>query len=409
MTGLKITTVNTFDEQGIFPLRTLRVGNKTVRTPAAAIQPGKLREHEDVHPESRGVNELYRTVDGATLDEAMKQPEGGALNEALQRQYAKTEDDELTITFTKYDETQTLGPAHAQYLAHLHANYSDVITVPLLPQLIQNVVPDEGVANASYRSFKKSVVAFLNQVADHESNKPVMGLIPRLGWEFTEDLLEVYEAHDVRAYVFDFDRRKITTGTQVAMIEPLMQSIANRGIEEHVLFYAINPSPGIVDHSIGARPAADIASIGLGFDIIGGLHVSPRLPQEVFERMEAEQSDEDGEHDFRLFDKEEWLYRDVPLSNLPDLFPSESSFDASQVVRRVEASPTNAKYRLQHLVNGEQMALAASSLREELEMGDAYSNIVTKPGVTNQVTSAYDRVRSSFDEERLQSGFGDFE
>jgi hypothetical protein len=405
MTDLQITTVNDFDEEGIFPLRTVRVGDKTVRTPTVATEVGELQQREEVHPDSRGVNELYRTIGGDDLDEAMRDPDGGTINEKLQEDFEKTADDEVTVSFTKYTETSTFGPAHAQYMADLHATYSDIITVPMMPKLVRNVDPEVGLSDPNYRSFKKSVVAFLNQVEDRHPEKPVMGLIPRLGWEFIDDLMGVYEAHDVLAYAFDFNRCKVTTGTQVAMIQPLMESVARRGIEEYVLFYAINPSPGVVDRTLGVRPASDIASFGLGFDIVGGRHVSPNQPSEVFEEMEA--SDEEGPQ-FRLFDREEWVYREIPVSDLPQEFPEESAFDPERVAARVERSQSNAKYRFQRLVNGEQQALAAADLREELEEGEAYSYVSQKMGVTNQVERAYEQTRGDFDSERFQTGLGEF-
>lgn len=404
MTELKITTVNDFDQEGVFPHRTIRVGNKAISTPAAANLPGKLQEHEEIHPDSRGVNELYRTVGGDDLDEAMQKPDGGQINTDLKKQFEKTQNDELTITFTKYTETSTLGPAHASYLVELHAAYSDIITVPMMPKLVRNIEGD--LSDPNYRSFKKSVVAFLNQVEEHYPQTPIMGLIPRLGWEFINDLLGVYEAHDVMAYAFDFDRCKVTTGTQVAMIQPLMQSIASRGIEDHVLFYAINPSPGVKNQELGVRPASDVSSFGMGFDIVGGRHVAPRMSEDAFEEMEAEQGEETVK--FRLFDRENWIYQDVSLDDLPQVFPKESAFDAERVVARVRESPNNAKYRLQHLVNGEQQALAAADLREELENGDAYSRIKEKRGVTDQTRTAFTKVRRKFDGERHQTGLHEF-
>jgi hypothetical protein len=344
-------------------------------------------------------------VGGDNINEAMRDPEGSYINEDLGSQYSSAPDDSLKVTFTKYVEASTLSVAHAQYLSDLHATYSDILTVPLMPKLVRNV--GDGLKDPSYRSFKKSMVTFLNQVDERHPEVLVMGLIPRLGWEFIDDLLKVYEANDVTTYAFDFDRCKVTTGTQLSMIEPLMQSIVNRGIEEHTLFYAINPSPGTRHHAIGARPASDMASLGLGFDIIGGCHVSPRMPEEAFEKLEAEQG-EDGEPGFRLFDKTDWVYRDIPVSDLPDAFPDQTAFDVEGVTTRVRRSPTNAKYRLQKLVNGEQKALAAKDLRATLASDQAYSQVIEKLGVTDQTKSAYEQARDSFDEERFQSGVSDF-
>jgi hypothetical protein len=64
VTDLKITTVNDFDRNGIFPLRNIRVEGKKIQTPTAATLPGKLRQHEEFHPDSGGVSELYWTVGG---------------------------------------------------------------------------------------------------------------------------------------------------------------------------------------------------------------------------------------------------------------------------------------------------------------------------------------------------------
>jgi hypothetical protein len=131
------------------------------------------------------------------------------------------------------------------------------------------------------------------------------------------------------------------------------------------------------------------------------------MPEEAFEEMEAKQSDE-GEPEFRLFDRTDWVYRDISVSNLPDEFPDETAFDAEGVATRVRRSPTNAKYRLQKLVNGEQKALAAKDLRDALSSDPAYPQIIDKLGVTAQTQSAYEQTRDGFDEERFQSGVGDF-
>jgi hypothetical protein len=131
------------------------------------------------------------------------------------------------------------------------------------------------------------------------------------------------------------------------------------------------------------------------------------MPEEAFEEMEAAQS-EDGEPDFRLFDRTDWVYRDIPVSDLSDVFPEDTAFDAEGVSTRVRRSPTNAKYRLQKLVNGEQKALAAKDLRDALVSNQAYPQVIEKLGVTDQARSAYKKAREGFDEKRFQSGVGDF-
>jgi len=404
MTDLKITTVNDFDEGGILPLRSIRGGESVrVQTPTSANVIGKLNKHEDIHPESRGVNELYRTVGADDLDEAMRKSGGGRINKDLQRKYAKTEPDELNITFTKFDEGSTLSPAHAAYLVDIHAAYSDIITVPMMPKLVREINGD--LSDANYRSLKKSIVTFLNQAEDRHPEMALMGLIPRVGREFVKDLLDLYEDYDILAYAFDFDRCKVTTGDQLSMVQPVMRNIASRGVEEHVMTYAINASAGRKDQEIGARPAADISSFGLGIDIVGGQHIPFRADAETFEQMEKS---EDEEVEFRLFDMDAWVYRDIPVSDLANQFPTESRFNAEQVVERVKNAPRNGKSRLQHVVNGELKALAAAEFRQELRNDNGFSSLQEKAGLTEQAANAFEATRAEFDNERFQSGLGEF-
>lgn len=403
---MRITTVNDFGAGGIFPSRRVTIGDAEIQTPTAANQVGKLLEHEDLHQESRGINELYTTVGGDDLDDAMRKADGGSLHENLRRDFDKTAADELTVAVTKYDETSTLPEAHAASYVRALDPYTDLLPVPMMSKLVGSVDTDEGLANPAYQSLKRSISRFLQSANEHCPQTPVMGLIPRLGWEYIEDLLELYEKHGVRAYAFDFDRHKVTAATQVAMVQPLMRNIAARGLEEQVLFYALNPASGRVDQNLGLRPAADMAAVGLGFDVIGGQHVRPKLPEEAFEQMESEEENSDPE--FRLFDREGWIYRDIPLSELEGEFPSKSGFSPQEVIEASRSSPNNGRYRLQNLVNSEQRALAARDLQTLLADDDSSSVIHRKIGVTGDIQSVYEETRNEFDDERFQSGLGEF-
>jgi hypothetical protein len=66
MSKLEIET-QTFGEEALFPTRTVQIGTKTVETPVKAIPIEETRPHEQVAPETRGVNELYKEVGGKKL------------------------------------------------------------------------------------------------------------------------------------------------------------------------------------------------------------------------------------------------------------------------------------------------------------------------------------------------------
>ena len=92
-----------------------------------------------------------------------------------------------------------------------------------------------------------------------------------------------------------------------------MRNLTLRDVAEESFIYAINPNPGSRDKKRGIRPAADFHAFGLGIDIIGGTYVPPKMPASAFE--DKEDTEGDDEVTFRLFDRAEGCYREVPLSD----------------------------------------------------------------------------------------------
>lgn len=384
--------------------RRVQLGDTVIETPTAAIETDAVRDHEPVNPDARGVNELYRTVGGDDLTKSRRGTSSIIIDD-LSRGYRKAKEEELTIAFVSYDETGVLPRGEAAHLVDILQSVSDVIPVPLMPKTAEAIDPDEhdGTNDPAYKSLRTSVENVLDAVESRASDTPVMGVLPMLGWDYIEDLLDLYERRGVRAFCLNFDRRKITAANQVAVLRPLMKSISTRGIEDKVLTYGINLHPGSTDNVMGFRTATDFAAFGLGLDILGGRHVAPKMPGHVFEDSEA-----DEELTFRLFDKRDACYREIALENLPEMFPEDSSLDPSHVVRRCRNSPNNAKFRLQKLVNCEQKSLAGKELQSEFSTGNAYDEFTSKPGITPSMVSSFGDVRDGFDDGRNQTGLSDF-
>jgi hypothetical protein len=181
----------------------------------------------------------------------------------------------------------------------------------------------------------------------------------------------------------------------------MMRNIARRGIEEDVLFYGINLSAGSNDAELGMAPAADLAALGLGLDIIGECHVPPRIPAEAF--------DDEGEETvtFELFDETSFARREVLLADLPQELPADSSFDPEYVVKE-GAQSKQKRRRLEKLVNAELMGQAATRLQSEIASGTAFQSVTSKRGVRPQTATAYQTVRDGFDDGQNQSGLNDF-
>ena len=404
LTQIHIET-ESFGDDILTPLRRVEVGEVTVDTPTVAIDIKKTRKHESVQENARGVNELHRSVNGQTLTKALR-GDDDAIVKDLQRGYNKTREDELTIAFISYKPTTPLSEAEARYLCDVIASFSDVVTIPLMPELAQTVDSDNGTSDPAFRSYVESVKTFLEVAGRSTPEMPIMGVIPILGHQYTTELMDLYGRKQVRAFCLDFNRTRITAKAKVDIIRPMMSAIARRGIEESVLFYGINLAPGDRDESLGGRPAADFAGVGMGLDIIGGSHVSPRMPPSAFEDAEGESGEDTIT--FRLFDKDEWMYHDIPLDELPEAFPEDSSLDAEHVVKRCRRSPKNALNRLQKIVNAEQKALAAKELYPEIEGGNLIDHLSGKEGVTVSTSASLQEVRRDFESELKQAGLDDF-
>lgn len=394
-----------FGDDILTPRCRVEVGEVTVDTPTVAIDIKKTREHESVRDDARGVNELHRSVNGQALTQALR-GDDDAIVKDLKRGYNKTRDDELTIAFVSYQPTTPISEAEAKYLCEeAIAPFSDVMTVPLMPELAQTVDTDNGTSDPAFRAYVESVKTFLEVAERSAPDMPVMGVIPILGHDYTRELMDLYGREQVRGFCLDFNRTRITASAKVDIVRPMMSSIARRGIEESILFYGINLAPGDRDEDLGGRPAADFAGVGMGLDIIGGSHVSPRIDPSVFEQEESKSGEDTI---FKLFDKDEWITRDVPLEELPEEFPEDSSLDAEQVMKRCRRSPRNAVNRLQKIVNAEQKALAAKALRPEIEKGNLIDYLSDKKGVTVSTSASFQEVRGDFESELEQAGLDDF-
>lgn len=400
MARFQIAT-DSFGENALFPRRDLTVGDKTISTPTKSVSVSKTREHEDVRQDARGVAELYRTI--STNDIRERRSGESPLTEKFQSAVNKLHEDELACAFLSYQETGRLTQPEREYLVDVLDTVSDILTVPLMPKLLENIDAEDGVSSPAYQDYKHNAEAFLETAEKFAPETPKMAVVPALGRDFVDDLMQVYSQYGVQAYCLNMRRRRITAARWVGMVRPLMRYVANRGEEERVIFYGINLHPGETDDALGARPAADIAGLGMGLDIIGENHVSPSMPSEVFEAME-ESGDETI---FTLFDREDFVRREIPLSDLSDQFPDESAFEGSEVLERSRASDQHRR-RLEKLVNAEQMALAAADLRPHINSNDVYQHVSGKPGIPPTTLRSYQSVREDFDAGREQTGLGEF-
>lgn len=403
MMNVEIRT-DQLSEEGLFPRRRLRVGEKTVDTPIKTRPAHKLRINESMSEEARGVVELYQTLDGRKLRQE-RQGTRDVLVDRFEKGVKKGQADEIYVCFVEFDEARDLDRVEVQYLIDVLDNFSDILTIPLHPSLASSIEGEEGLGSTPYQQLKSSIELFIDVAKQRAPDTPIMGYIPVLGWEFVDDLMGVYERNNIQMYCLDFHRNgrraRITADRQVSMIQPMMRSIARQDSADDIMLYGINMHPGTEDEALGMRPAADMASFGMGLDILGGQHVSPDMPPEAFE------DEDDEEATMRLFDEESYAYDDIAVEEIPEHLSDASPFDAEYVVEQATGSE-GTQNRLKKLINADLMAQATAQLRSEISDGIAFESVTEKPGITPDTQRAYQEIREEFDNGQEQSALDEF-
>lgn len=382
--------------------RTIVGDDIQVQTPTTAMQAAKLRESDAIDPRVCGVQELYRTFGDDTLTNLSRGTDSEFVDQLAKQ--AVEVPDVLTVAFLKYTETDTLNRSDAALLVDILATTSDIITVPLMPKVARTVGERERTESSrdpAYRMYRESVERFLEAARERTPDQPVMGVLPMVGWECIRDLLALYREYGVELFCLNFDRSRITAQSKVAMMRPLARHITRNNLEERVLLYAINLQHANRDAALGIRPGDDFCGFGMGLDIIGGMHESPNLPADEFGEMEGSES-------FKLFDRIQRGYRDVPLDQLAAAIPDDLQLDGEFVQQRVEAAGEGTRRRYEKIINAEQMALAAESVRRAMDTGTVQAELTDRVGITDTAVRAILQVRQSFDDGSSQSNLGEF-
>jgi hypothetical protein len=387
---------------GFTALREIHLGNKSFRTPTAAMPVGRGAHQDTPAQKSRGVNELYRTVTTSKLHESMRS-NSSTIADSIRRDYRKTNpESEVNFVFVSYQDAHQIGADEMEHLVDLVTPYADVLPVPLMPGIVGTINTDDntrGVGSPAYQSYKSSVERFIETARRFEPETPIMGVIPPLGWEHVRNLLDLYEQHNIKAFCLNLGRRRITAGRQVAMVRPLVRHLARQDLVRGSFTYLINPDPYGQAFTEDRRPAADIAAFGMGIDVLGDCHISPGGfggddPQEA-------------PTTFRLFNKETYVYEDVPLEMIEEYLPSDTGFDPDRIAMRSRESPENQLYQMQKLLNMEQIAMAGSDVQGH-SRSEIFEHLSRKAGVTKDTQKAYREVRDGFDDGASQAGLSDF-
>ena len=388
--------VRNLDDETLYTHKTIRIGSKSIETPAKAISIKKLMKGEQLAAESRGVNEHYFEVDKETLENA--QTERGYFKKVGQS-IRKSKEGELNVVFCNY--TSIEEPTHEEIntLADLLYSTSDIVTVPLMPNLLSAVKEDGvGLQSKFFERYVSILSNFISSVRQINS-KPIMGTIPTAPRAFVNRIIDLYIDENLHAYAFNFNGRTVTAEDQLTdMVAPVMRKIAVEDKEEDVFLYAINAHRG---RSQGNEyiPARDFMSFGFGLDVLGDKHTGGNLPPHLYEQIE------ESDPTFRLFKADEYAYRNYEYG--PELFqnlPESSGIEEGRI-----ASRRGDNYRLATLVNGEQQSLEARTLQDRIDEYSVTSHVRTKVGVDFDDLESMRTTRQKFESDQSQSSLSDLD
>jgi hypothetical protein len=401
MTDISVQT-DKISTEGFTALREIHIGDKSFQTPTAAMPVGRGSHQDTPAEESRGVNEIYRTLTTSKLKASMRS-DSSAIANALRQDYRKTNpESEVNFVFTSYQDAHQIGPDELEHIIDLVEPYTDVLTVPLMPELVDAIDTSEdgrGVGSPAFQSYKSTVERFIETARRLEPDKPIMAVIPPLGWEHVRNLLDLYEQKNIKAFCLNLDRRRITAGRQVAMVKPLARHLARQDMVRGSFTYLINPDPYGERFDEERCAAADIAAFGMGVDAVGDCHISPG--------GFGGDGDQEAPTTFRLFNKDTYVYEDVPLETLEDHLPSDTGFDVDRVATRSRQSRESQMYQMQKLVNMEQIAMAGRDVQGH-SRAEIFENLSQKAGVTESTQEAFESVRDGYDNGDSQTGLSDF-
>ena len=400
MTKFRVS-VDTRDEDTLFTHKKISLGSKTIETPIKSLSIGKSRQSKEVLSEdARGFNEIYFQADSERLEEARQEFKSGLKSKIRSALKKTNRNEEFVVVFCEFNSVEEFSREHLEYLADLLYSTSDFLAVPLMPAILEAIKDDKrGTASIYFDWYLNNVRNFI-RVAREWNDKPLMGTIPSLPRAFTDKIIEEYINEGLRAFCFNFNGRTVTAESQLTdMVAPLMRNITVQNMEEDVFLYSLNAHRGRSTQEGDYIPARDFMSFGFGLDVLGDKHTGGSLPPHLFEKLE------DSDPTFRLFERDDYIYRNYEYGpELESRLPDDSGLSKSRIMSR----PSD-NYRLATLLNGEQQAKEANSLRTVIDENRVSDHVAVKEGVGDDELQSMKDTKENFEGNQAQTSLSNLD
>lgn len=339
-----------FAEDCYYKTQRVKIGNKSLITPIKAVDLNKAKTGLNFNSTMRGVNEVYKIYNsskiGTILSTADREPE---INNEIDRTYRKfTQEGELNICFTEFDDLNYPTQKELDYLTDLSHVHSDLTPLPLTPKLSKSVTPENF---DKYQNYIKNAIKTIEDL----NNKPIMGVLPiPMPSTFLSLLLEFYLKNGINAMCLDFQGS--TIGSSKTKIRQLVKELKKQKVLDKSFLYSINLGSGKLSKDKNVVPAKDILSYGYGFDAIGGQHIRKKLSPEILAKLLSNKNIFGNSK--RLFNKNDYgYYKTIGNDAITSAYSNDSGIPLASLLNLSKNKDADK------IFNQEQQGLEAVKLR----------------------------------------------
>ncbi len=258
------------DSDLLIRAKNLKFGSFHIKTPKFAFD---IRKRDPAIPLANdvfGINELNRNIRSTTVKKHLRESNLSQFNYEFKNQRIKLNSDEIMLCFLCY-ESEKFIPERNEigFLLDTSYEYSDI--VPIIG--LQNI-PDKlsDIEFQHYLDYIQMNIDILNTL----NSKPIMGIIPRIGYQYLKPIIDLYVKNEVYAFSIDLRNASITSNHQ--LIRVILRSIIENEVFDQSYIHVLNPNKGRQIKQNPVINAKDILSLGFGIDSFSQNHRQLKAP-----------------------------------------------------------------------------------------------------------------------------------
>ena len=383
---LRIKTSST-DDNILMRLREIKFGSFHIKTPKFAYDIKKRDNNLKINKEIFGINELYRSIQAKTLEKLILKSNLSDFNYQFNYQRSKIDpDNEILMCFLNYGpKEKNIFPSRKglEFLLDTAYEYSDIIPLIGINEIHNNLNETNF---EDYLRFLRESIDIINTLND----KPIMGIIPRIGYNYIEEIINLYHKNEILAYAVDLRNATITSNHQLLRV--ILRSIKKAEIFDDCFIYVQNPNRGRQIKKIPIVYAKDILSLGFAIDSFGINHMPLKAPPNYFENIENS-----GERKLRLFIKNDYGYHNYyEDKDLEINFPNDSYLNYNSLKEDDKKS-----YSIK-IFNMEQLSLETLNLHNHINNQDVNKYLETKSYVKKEDIKIMKKIKEDVESKTLK-------